>query len=149
MSELKIMSHLGPHLNIVNLLGACTKQGEPQCERRLIITWWRGPVIVFSCINSLWCRQEAFFSEGSNGGWVRTDIIRQFRDICHTLCLFYLRTEYASNQNHHLWKGPSRKARGMSIFRGGEIHRISISGHRESRHCGGLKYKVKHRWWIR
>ncbi|XP_044310257.1 platelet-derived growth factor receptor beta isoform X1 [Varanus komodoensis] len=27
MSELKIMSHLGPHLNIVNLLGACTKAG--------------------------------------------------------------------------------------------------------------------------
>ncbi|XP_077465235.1 platelet-derived growth factor receptor beta [Stigmatopora argus] len=27
MSELKIMSHLGPHLNVVNLLGACTKQG--------------------------------------------------------------------------------------------------------------------------
>lgn len=28
MSELKIMSHLGPHLNIVNLLGACTKGGR-------------------------------------------------------------------------------------------------------------------------
>ncbi|XP_014351483.1 platelet-derived growth factor receptor beta [Latimeria chalumnae] len=27
ISELKIMSHLGPHLNIVNLLGACTKGG--------------------------------------------------------------------------------------------------------------------------
>ncbi|XP_067085346.1 LOW QUALITY PROTEIN: platelet-derived growth factor receptor beta-like [Osmerus mordax] len=27
VSELKIMSHLGPHLNIVNLLGACTKTG--------------------------------------------------------------------------------------------------------------------------
>uniref|UniRef100_H2T1W6 Platelet-derived growth factor receptor beta n=2 Tax=Takifugu rubripes TaxID=31033 RepID=H2T1W6_TAKRU len=27
MSELKIMSHLGPHLNIVNLLAACTKHG--------------------------------------------------------------------------------------------------------------------------
>ncbi|XP_062306427.1 platelet-derived growth factor receptor alpha [Osmerus eperlanus] len=27
MSELKIMTHLGPHLNIVNLLGACTKTG--------------------------------------------------------------------------------------------------------------------------
>ncbi|CAJ0934201.1 unnamed protein product [Ranitomeya imitator] len=27
MSELKIMSHLGPHLNIVNLLAACTKAG--------------------------------------------------------------------------------------------------------------------------
>ena len=28
MSELKIMTHLGPHINIVNLLGACTKSGE-------------------------------------------------------------------------------------------------------------------------
>ncbi|KAL2095212.1 hypothetical protein ACEWY4_009931 [Coilia grayii] len=27
ISELKIMSHLGAHLNIVNLLGACTKRG--------------------------------------------------------------------------------------------------------------------------
>ncbi|XP_077878522.1 platelet-derived growth factor receptor beta-like [Ictidomys tridecemlineatus] len=27
MSELKIMSHLGPHLNVVNLLGACTQGG--------------------------------------------------------------------------------------------------------------------------
>ncbi|KAJ7996416.1 hypothetical protein DPEC_G00236850 [Dallia pectoralis] len=27
ISELKIMSHLGPHMNIVNLLGACTKHG--------------------------------------------------------------------------------------------------------------------------
>ncbi|KAM6986621.1 platelet-derived growth factor receptor beta-like [Aplochiton taeniatus] len=27
ISELKIMSHLGPHLNIVNLIGACTKRG--------------------------------------------------------------------------------------------------------------------------
>uniref|UniRef100_H3AL18 receptor protein-tyrosine kinase n=1 Tax=Latimeria chalumnae TaxID=7897 RepID=H3AL18_LATCH len=27
MSELKIMTHLGPHLNILNLLGACTKSG--------------------------------------------------------------------------------------------------------------------------
>ncbi|CAL8255198.1 unnamed protein product [Merluccius merluccius] len=27
MSELKIMTHLGPHINIVNLLGACTKSG--------------------------------------------------------------------------------------------------------------------------
>lgn len=25
-SELKILIHLGPHLNVVNLLGACTKQ---------------------------------------------------------------------------------------------------------------------------
>jgi len=25
LSELKIMIHLGPHINVVNLLGACTK----------------------------------------------------------------------------------------------------------------------------
>lgn len=27
MSELKILIHIGHHLNVVNLLGACTKQG--------------------------------------------------------------------------------------------------------------------------
>lgn len=27
MSELKILIHMGHHLNVVNLLGACTKQG--------------------------------------------------------------------------------------------------------------------------
>ena len=26
VSELKILIHLGPHLNVVNLLGACTKE---------------------------------------------------------------------------------------------------------------------------
>ena len=30
MSELKILSHLGRHKNIVNLLGACTHGGETQ-----------------------------------------------------------------------------------------------------------------------
>ena len=25
ISELKVLIHLGPHLNVVNLLGACTK----------------------------------------------------------------------------------------------------------------------------
>lgn len=28
MSELKVMVHLGPHLNVVNLLGACTRGGK-------------------------------------------------------------------------------------------------------------------------
>lgn len=27
MTELKILTHIGHHLNVVNLLGACTKQG--------------------------------------------------------------------------------------------------------------------------
>lgn len=34
MSELKIMTHLGPHLNIVNLLGACTKSGRHTLDAR-------------------------------------------------------------------------------------------------------------------
>uniref|UniRef100_A0A9J7XPY5 receptor protein-tyrosine kinase n=1 Tax=Cyprinus carpio carpio TaxID=630221 RepID=A0A9J7XPY5_CYPCA len=29
MSELKILIHIGHHLNVVNLLGACTKRGDP------------------------------------------------------------------------------------------------------------------------
>lgn len=29
MSELKILIHIGHHLNVVNLLGACTKRGGP------------------------------------------------------------------------------------------------------------------------
>ncbi|KAK2859469.1 hypothetical protein Q5P01_004089 [Channa striata] len=29
MTELKILSHIGHHLNVVNLLGACTKPGRP------------------------------------------------------------------------------------------------------------------------
>lgn len=36
MSELKIMSHLGPHLNVVNLLGACTKGGTDPITQRIL-----------------------------------------------------------------------------------------------------------------
>lgn len=41
MSELKIMTHLGPHLNIVNLLGACTKSGEYNTQK-----------VTCSCVNT-------------------------------------------------------------------------------------------------
>lgn len=41
MSELKIMTHLGPHLNIVNLLGACTKSGEHNTQK-----------VTCSCVNT-------------------------------------------------------------------------------------------------
>lgn len=36
MSELKILIHIGHHLNVVNLLGACTKAGgeEPSINQR-------------------------------------------------------------------------------------------------------------------
>jgi serine/threonine protein kinase len=36
MSELKVLSYLGNHMNIVNLLGACTVGGEESAERGLI-----------------------------------------------------------------------------------------------------------------
>lgn len=29
MSELKMLTHIGHHVNIVNLLGACTETGTP------------------------------------------------------------------------------------------------------------------------
>lgn len=29
MSELKMLTHIGPHDNVVNLLGACTESGTP------------------------------------------------------------------------------------------------------------------------
>lgn len=32
MSELKILIHIGHHLNVVNLLGACTKAGGEECS---------------------------------------------------------------------------------------------------------------------
>lgn len=39
MSELKILSHLGYHDNIVNLLGACTQGGEDDDENRTFTDW--------------------------------------------------------------------------------------------------------------
>lgn len=42
MSELKIMTHLGPHLNIVNLLGACTKSGIHTNTKSQLRNWeWK------------------------------------------------------------------------------------------------------------
>lgn len=38
MSELKVLSYLGNHMNIVNLLGACTVGGESNWERRPLLT---------------------------------------------------------------------------------------------------------------
>ena len=41
-SELKILIHLGPHLNVVNLLGACTKE----IDNGLYIILYTIPVIL-------------------------------------------------------------------------------------------------------
>lgn len=47
MSELKMLTHIGPHDNIVNLLGACTETGtfttvrpDTFCLWRLILRGW-------------------------------------------------------------------------------------------------------------
>jgi proto-oncogene tyrosine-protein kinase Kit len=37
MSELKVLSYLGNHMNIVNLLGACTVGGESRVAISLVI----------------------------------------------------------------------------------------------------------------
>ncbi len=36
MSELKILIHLGSHLNVVNLLGACTKKISQGMSQRIV-----------------------------------------------------------------------------------------------------------------
>lgn len=46
MSELKILIHIGHHLNVVNLLGACTKPGG-ECL-------WMALVVGFQHILSCW-----------------------------------------------------------------------------------------------
>lgn len=43
MSELKILIHIGNHLNVVNLLGACTKpNGEGPCQQEPGAAWGGG-----------------------------------------------------------------------------------------------------------
>lgn len=46
MSELKVLTYLGNHVNIVNLLGACTVAGEG----RLLAT------CTCTCMGLSWCR---------------------------------------------------------------------------------------------
>lgn len=55
MSELKILIHIGHHLNVVNLLGACTKAGGKKCSlntkqrRSPSQLWWYFNVSVVQC----------------------------------------------------------------------------------------------------
>lgn len=39
LSELKILIHVGRHLNVVNLLGACTRGGTPDTHTHTPITY--------------------------------------------------------------------------------------------------------------
>lgn len=38
MSELKILIHIGHHLNVVNLLGACTKPGGEALRKAQVLS---------------------------------------------------------------------------------------------------------------
>ena len=50
LTELKIMSCLGSHLNILNLFGACTIQGKPNCTASLPFASY-GMKRIISCIS--------------------------------------------------------------------------------------------------
>ena len=54
MSELKIMIHLGRHLNIVNLLGSCTS-GLARKELYLIVEYCRFGNLQNFCEESRFC----------------------------------------------------------------------------------------------
>lgn len=54
MSELKILIHIGHHLNVVNLLGACTKRGG----KRII----QLSFVIFHLFNSLYAYIYYFFN---------------------------------------------------------------------------------------
>uniref|UniRef100_A0A8C1ZT51 receptor protein-tyrosine kinase n=1 Tax=Cyprinus carpio TaxID=7962 RepID=A0A8C1ZT51_CYPCA len=81
MSELKIMSHLGPHLNIVNLLGACTKNGPLY----LVTEYCRyGDLVDYLHRNKhsflhLFCSPRLYVSFGSecDGGYMDMTIDKQ------------------------------------------------------------------------
>ncbi|XP_030254120.1 vascular endothelial growth factor receptor 1 isoform X2 [Sparus aurata] len=61
MTELKILNHIGHHLNVVNLLGACTKPGGP-----LMV------IVEYCCYgnlsNFLKSKREVFVHNPSDGG---------------------------------------------------------------------------------
>lgn len=51
MSELKVLVHLGPHLNVVNLLGACTRGGtlfNPDPKLNLVLTRFHPKLILIN-----------------------------------------------------------------------------------------------------
>lgn len=49
MSELKVLSYLGNHINIVNLLGACTVGGEATIFACVIVYDWNKVVNFINC----------------------------------------------------------------------------------------------------
>lgn len=45
MSELKMLTHIGHHANIVNLLGACTESGIFTTDKSLLLTYLSTPSV--------------------------------------------------------------------------------------------------------
>lgn len=71
MSELKILIHIGHHLNVVNLLGACTKPGG-ECL-------WMALVVGFQHILFCWYLREPPNSHGL--GFLKLGNFGRFLDI--------------------------------------------------------------------
>uniref|UniRef100_A0A3P8ZB02 receptor protein-tyrosine kinase n=1 Tax=Esox lucius TaxID=8010 RepID=A0A3P8ZB02_ESOLU len=86
MSELKILSHLGCHDNIVNLLGACT-QGGPMlmiteyCSHGDLLNFLRGNAKQF--LDSILSRPEVFEIPGATG--IPADSIH-YKNTCTQEC---------------------------------------------------------------
>ncbi|XP_046893079.1 vascular endothelial growth factor receptor 2 isoform X2 [Hypomesus transpacificus] len=77
MSELKILIHIGHHLNVVNLLGACTKPGGPlmviveYCKNGNLSSYLKSKRGEYSpykrrrlCTDQQWLRVEGALAEG-------------------------------------------------------------------------------------
>uniref|UniRef100_A0A6Q2XMS7 receptor protein-tyrosine kinase n=1 Tax=Esox lucius TaxID=8010 RepID=A0A6Q2XMS7_ESOLU len=84
MSELKILIHIGHHLNVVNLLGACTKPGSPlmviveYCKHGNLSSYLKSKRGEYSPFKSgLWERVEDDVTEGDLGLGTSTQL-----DIC-------------------------------------------------------------------
>ena len=109
MSELKVLSYLGNHVNIVNLLGACSVGGEHVCvflclcdelsTCLVLITRlyfdFLGPTLViteYCCygdlLNFLRRKRETYFSSQSNDGYYRN--VPNQRESSGCVCLNYL-----------------------------------------------------------
>uniref|UniRef100_A0A8B9JH56 receptor protein-tyrosine kinase n=1 Tax=Astyanax mexicanus TaxID=7994 RepID=A0A8B9JH56_ASTMX len=79
MSELKVLSYLGNHMNIVNLLGACTVRGPT-----LVITEY---CCYGDLLNFLRRKRDAFFSSKTGDGYYKNLLNYNSLSLCVSLSL--------------------------------------------------------------
>lgn len=86
MSELKILSHLGYHNNIVNLLGACTQGGDEQtidqCKDKDSVNTGRDLKPVWVCVNMSKLQQTCLKSAlQSFSFWISLISLHQYESV--------------------------------------------------------------------